>query len=150
MIKPFSPQPFNKYVSICCLAGAYFCYGANLDARKEHRNEARVLSESVQAFISSFHDFTRALPLYKLIPTRLFRDTNKAVDTLNEIGRMYAKQHMDKIMQTVEKGEKELGQCLLEQWLIEEKMSVEDAVRNAGLLMAAGMDTVSSTIDFHK
>ena len=49
-------------------------------------------------------------------------------------------------MERVEKGEKQYGQSLLEQWLIEGKQSKEKAVQNAIGMMGAGMDTVSDCV----
>ena len=47
------------------------------------------------------------------------------------------------IWKELSKGEKELGQSLLEQWLIEGKMGKDEAVRNAVTMLVTGMDTVS-------
>ena len=114
-----------------------------MDAKKDHKSKARALGESVQALISKIDDLILALPIYKYIPTKLVKDTNKALDMSKKIGKMYAEQHMESIMKGVEKGEKHHGQSLLEQWLLEEKLSMEEAVQSAGSMMAAGMDTVS-------
>ena len=46
-------------------------------------------------------------------------------------------------MKGVDKNEKQSGQSLLEQWLIEGNMSKDEAVDNAATMMSVGLDTVS-------
>ena len=128
------------------LVGAYFSFGADLDVKNDHDSEAVELKEAVSMLINAFDDFTYGIPYYKIFPTKLVRDANKASDTISRIGRKYADQYMDCIMKGVDKGEKQSGQSLLEQWLIEGKLSKEDAITNAASMMGAGMDTVSYLI----
>ena len=87
--------------------------------------------------------FTYSIPYYRIFPTKFLKDANKASDNVQKIGRMYADQHMDRIMKSVDKNEKQFGQSLLEQWLIEGNMSKDEAIGNAASMMSAGLETVS-------
>ena len=137
---------FHVNFTWCCfihLVGAYFSLGADLDAMRQHREEAFQLKKAVNTIISATEEFSFSKPTYKYFPTRTYKNMNTAHDALYRIGIGYADQHMERIEKTVSKGEKELGQSLLEQWLIEGNMSKEEAVRNAASMLGAGMDTVS-------
>ena len=137
---------FHVNFTWCCfihLVGAYFSLGADLDAMRQHREEAFQLKKAVATIISATDDFIFSLPFYKYFPTQTHKNMNTAHDALYRIGNKYADQHMERIEKTVSKGEKELGQSLLEQWLIEGNMGKGEAVRNAVSLLGAGMDTVS-------
>ena len=123
--------------------GAWFSLGAELDAMYEHHDDAMKLKQAMQDFVSAFATLSFGPPYYKYIPTKFLKTTNQSLDTLSEMTTKYADQHMDKIMEGVEKGETQYGQSLLEQWLIEGKQTKEKAVQNAIGMMGAGMDTVS-------
>ncbi len=76
------------------LVGAYFSFGADLDVKKDHDLEAVELKKAATDFISTMDDFTYSLPYYKIFPTKLLSNLNKASDTVNRIGRKYADQYM--------------------------------------------------------
>lgn len=128
--------------------GAWFSLGADLDARRdEHQAEALKLRQCLKDFLNAVEKFFFALPLYKIFPTPLLKNANKAIDDLYGITRVYADQHMERIKSNVGKGDRYSGQSLLEQWLAEGKLSEQEAIKNASTMMAVGLDTVSfSTI----
>ena len=97
----------------------------------------------MQDFIEAMDVFLYSIPYYKIFPTKFLKDANKAADNIKKIGRVYADQHMDRIMKGVDKNEKQSGQSLLEQWLIEGNMSKDEAVDNAATMMSVGLDAVS-------
>ena len=127
---------------IIILVGSWFSLGVELDAMLDHHADAMKLKQATQEFLIAIDKFSFGLPIYKYIPTQFLKKANKNLDTMYEIAAIYADQHMGRIMKTVGKGEKQHGQSLLEQWLIEGKQSKEEAIRNAALMVAAGMDTV--------
>ncbi len=122
--------------------GAWFSFGAELDAMYVHRDSAIKLKQATQSYVSTFAKFTRNVPFYKYFPTKFLKQANQSVDNMYSIAMSYADQHMDKIMEGVKKGETQYGQSLLEQWLIEGKQTKEKAVRNVTTMFSAGMDTV--------
>ena len=123
--------------------GAWFSLGAELDAMYEHHDDAMKMKQAVQDLISSTSTFSFGPPYYKYIPTKFLKKTHQSLDTISEMTTKYADEHLERIMEGVKKGEKQYGQSLLEQWLIEGKQSKEKAVQNAISMMGAGMDTVS-------
>ena len=134
---------FYCFNLILLLVGAYFSLGADMDAMREHREEAFQLKYAVNTMISATDEFVFSSPIYKYFPNRTHKNLNTALDDIHRIGNRYADQHMERIEKTVSKGEKEIGQSLLEQWLIEGNMSKDEAVRNAVTMLVTGMDTVS-------
>ena len=109
----------------------------------EHHDDAMKMKQAMKEFVSAFVTLSLGFPYYKYIPTKFLKRTNQSMDTLSEMTTKYANQHLEKIMEEVKKGEKQYGQSLLEQWMIEGKQSKEKAVQNAIGMMGAGMDTVS-------
>ena len=127
------------------IVGAYFTVGAEIDAITDHNLNAIELKESTEAAIKILDRIIKAVPLYKLMPTKLLKDFNRSTDKMNEIGRKYAALYMEKINDSVQKaeGKKRIGQSLMEQWLIEGRMPIETAIQSSTVLLATGMDTVS-------
>ena len=125
------------------IVGALFSFGVDFDARNDHNSDAQELKKSMQDFLVAMDHFLYSIPYYKIFPTKFLKDFHKANDNIQKIGRVYADQHMDRIMKGVDKNEKHLGQSLLEQWLIEGNMSKDEAIGNAATMMSSGLDTVS-------
>ena len=76
----------------------------------------------------TFFDLQTALPLYRVFPTPSYKRFNKSLDTLNEIGDMYASKYLSGIKASAAVSEKAHGMSLLQQWLIEGKMNQSEAV----------------------
>ena len=124
-------------------ASANFVFGADLDLGEKADPEAREFQEAIVRFISCVADFNQALPIYRLIPTPLYYRSSNAVRTVYNIGKKYLDSNMEKIQRCVEKGEKVKGQSLIEQWMLEKKMSEDQMIMSAVSMFAAGVDTVS-------
>ena len=127
------------------IVGAYFTVGADIDAMTDHNLNAIELKECAEEGIKILDSIIKFVPLYKLMPTKLLKDFNRCTDKMNEIGHKYAALYMEKINDSVQKaeGKKRIGQSLMEQWLIEGRMSIETAIQSSTVLLATGMDTVS-------
>ena len=111
----------------------------------DHNLNVIELKECAEAAIKVLDSIIKSVPLYKLMPTKLLKDFNRCTDKMNEIGHKYAALYMEKINDSVRKaeGKKRVGQSLMEQWLIEGRMSIETAIQSSTVLLATGMDTVS-------
>ena len=84
------------------------------------------------------------IPLFKVFPTPSYKEFNKHLDKLIEIGHNCASKYVSDIKdRAAMNDEKFHGMSLLEQWLIEGNMNASDAVSQSINMMAAGMDTVS-------
>ena len=114
----------------------------------EHHDDAMKMKQAMREFFSAFVTLSLGFPYYKYIPTKFLKKTHQSLDILSEMTTKYADQHLERIMEGVKKGEKQYGQSLLEQWLIEGKQSKEKAVQYAIGMMGAGMDTVSDCVCF--
>lgn len=96
------------------------------------------------SFITCIGDFTRALPIYRLLPTPLYYRATKAILAFYNIGKKYLDSNMEKIQKCVEKGEKVKGQSLIEQWMLEKQMTEDEMIISAVGMFGAGVDTVNS------
>ena len=124
-------------------ASAYFSLGADLDLGGKADPDAREFQQAISHFISCIADFIRALPIYRLVPTPLYYRATKAVQTVQNIGKKYLDSNKEKIQRCVEKGETVKGQSLIEQWMLEKKMSEDEIISTAVGLFSGGVDTVS-------
>ena len=61
------------------------------------------------------------------------------------IGHFYVSQQLENIKRSFPEREGFQGTSLLEQWLVDENFTEEEAVRNAISLLVAGLDIVKST-----
>ena len=124
------------------IVSAYFVLGADIDSRNDTQQYAKQLQDAMSDFLSSIDAFTKSLPLYKLYSTPAFKRFNNAADRMFEIGHMYTNSHLERIRESAKKGEKVYGMSLLEQWLIDDNMTEQEAVRNAITMLTAGLDNV--------
>ena len=115
--------------------------GADIDCRNNPKH-VKPLQDAMNDLISSTTYFAQSLPLYKIYPTAGLKRFNNAMDTLYEIGHMYTNSHLERIKESAKKGEKVYGMSLLEQWLIDDNMTEQEAVRYAIIMLAGGLDTV--------
>ena len=81
-----------------------------------------------------------------MFPTPSYKRFNKSLDRLNEIGDMYASKYLSDIKASAAVSKKAHGMSLLQQWLIEGKMSESEAVANAVGMFGSGLDTVSCNL----
>lgn len=118
-------------------------FGVDLDCKCDEYGHAKELQDAVWNFLQSIFGLLTALPLYKVFPTSTYKRFNKSLDKVNEIGHKYASMYLSDIKARAAVNEKVYGMSLLEQWLIEDKMSQDEAVAHAVNLIGGGMDTVS-------
>ena len=124
-------------------------YGADIDGIKSKGGLEKELQDAVGGLVDTLFDLQAGPPLYKVFPTRAYRKFNRYLDKLIEIGQIYADMYTSDIKdRAAVSDEKFHGMSLLEQWLIEGKMSTKDAISQSINMLAAGMDTVSFTVIF--
>uniref|UniRef100_A0A1X7T918 Cytochrome P450 n=1 Tax=Amphimedon queenslandica TaxID=400682 RepID=A0A1X7T918_AMPQE len=127
----------------------HFVYGANLDCRNDKEGLAKELQDAVGGLLDCIFDLQTTLPLFKIFPTKAYKDFNKNMDKLIEIGQVYADKYSSDIeARAAVSDEKFHGMSLLEQWLIEGKMSTKDAISHSINMLGAGMDTTAHTTAF--
>ncbi|XP_011405662.1 PREDICTED: cytochrome P450 27C1-like isoform X1 [Amphimedon queenslandica] len=127
----------------------HFVYGADLDCRNDKEGLAKELQDAVGGLLDCIFDLQTALPLFKVFPTKAYKDFNKNMDKLIEIGQVYADKYSSDIeARAAVSDEKFHGMSLLEQWLIEGKLSIKDAISHSINMLGAGMDTTAHTTAF--
>ena len=122
--------------------------GADIDSRNDSdtQQHAKQLQDAMSKFLRSIDSFTKSLPyLYKIYPTPALKRLNNALDKILAIGYMYTNRHFERIRESAKKGEKVYGMSLLEQWLIDDNMTEQEAVRNAVDMLGVGLDNVRYT-----
>ena len=103
-----------------------------------------------QDFIESLAMITQALPIYKVFPTKPYKFYVSSLQNIRKLGRDLMKHRHDQLSEACQQGT--LGETstvgLLEQWLLEGKLTEEEAISQACDQLAAGVDTTSNTGTF--
>ena len=101
-------------------------------------------------FIESLGLIASALPVYKIFPTKRYKFYVTSQQNIRKLGRNLMKHRFDKLNEACQQGT--LGETstvgLVEQWLLEGKMTEEEAISQACDQIAAGVDTTSNTGTF--
>ena len=101
-------------------------------------------------FIESLGLIAGAIPVYKIFPTKRYKFYVTSQQNIRKLGRNLIKHRFDKLSEACQQGT--LGETstvgLLEQWLLEGKMTEEEAISQACDQIAAGVDTTSNTGTF--
>ena len=109
------------------------------------------------AFVKASRDFNDslasvvyALPLYKVFSTKPYKFYVSSLQNIRKLGRDLMKRRYDQLSEACQQGT--LGETstvgLLEQWLLEGKLTEEEAISQACDQLAAGVDTTSNTGTF--
>lgn len=107
--------------------------GAELDIGSNANAEDKRFQTSMRELLSLIEDFIIALPFYKIYPTKLYKQLDKATKDLYGIGKKYAEMYKDN----------NTGMSCLEQWLAEGKMTTDEIIMSTIFIMGAGVDNVS-------
>ena len=124
-------------------ASAWFAIGADLDLSQEDGQEAKKFQNAMQDAMTALLEFAEAMPIYKIYPTPLYKKIKRAVLAVQTVGKQYMEQNRQNIEKRVREGGSMEGLSLIEQWMIEGKMSEEQCIMSAVSMFAAGLDTVS-------
>ncbi len=106
--------------------------------------------ETALAYVGSLGVIGRALPIYKVFPTKPYNDYVNSYSRLRQLGRQFLTNRYDKIRQDIEVGivDENVAVGLLYQWLIEGKLTEEEALVQACDMLGAGIDTTSNTATY--
>ena len=117
---------------------AKFVYNKDLSVVDSGDQDALAFIQAVQTIIGSIVKVSYEPPVYKIFPTKLYRDMTSAIKTMYSFGNKYAEELQSK------RPKAEDAKGLLEQWLTEGKVSKEHAVILSIDMFGAGVDTVSA------
>ena len=131
-------------VLLCIVAAsAWFALGVDLDISKQEDHEAAHFQKSVMDLFNGIEYFMQALPFYKIYATNGYKKAKQSQVVMRELGRKYLEQNRENIDKRVREGGSTEGLSLIEQWMIEGKMSEDQCIGSAIDMFAAGVDTVS-------
>lgn len=102
--------------------------------------------EAGRNFTRTLIQFMYALPVYKLIPTKPYKEFDVAVRRLLSLAGEIMEKKMAELTKAVEEGHELQGIGFLDQWLLEGKLSNDQILPIFGDLLAAGIDTVSQVL----
>ena len=128
----------------------WFTFNEDLSVFDECDQMAANFAKASINFINNGVQIIRALPLYKVYPTATFKNYKKAVIDLHALGEKMMKSRFDELQKLANEGEvlSEERISVMEHLLIEGKLTKEQALSQACDLLAAGVDTTSSTATF--
>ena len=84
------------------------------------------------------------IPWHKLFPTPTSVKFKNAVFRLEAIAKELAEERMAELKKKIDSGEEVEGICFLDQWLLDEKISMQEMFSLMRDFLSAGTDTVSS------
>ena len=101
-------------------------------------------------FIRVMGEIGRALPLYKIFPTKAYKEYVHIYSNMRKLGKKLLNNRYESIRKDIEEGtvDEDIAVGLLDQWLIEGKLTEEEAIVQACDMLAAGIDTTSNTATF--
>ena len=128
----------------------WFVFNEDLSVFDEGDQMAGDFAKASVNFINKLAAVLRSLPWYKLYPTEALKNYKKAVNDMHALGGKMMKSRFEQLQRLAQEGEvlNEERISLMEYLLIEEKLTKEEALSQACDLLAAGVDTTSSTATF--
>ena len=128
----------------------WFLFNEDLSVFDERDQMAANFAKASINFVNNVGRIVPALPLYKVYPTATLKDYKKAVIDLHALGEKMMKSRFDELQKLANEGEvlSEERISVMEHLLIEGKLTKEQALSQACDLLAAGVDTTSSTAAF--
>ena len=128
----------------------WFTFNEDLSVFDEHDQMAANFAKASINFINNVAQIVPALPVYRFYPTVAFKNYKKAVIDLHALGEKMMKSRFEQLQKLAKEGEmlSEERISVMEHLLIEGKLTKEQALSQACDLLAAGVDTTSSTATF--
>ena len=104
----------------------------------------------VSGLVYSLGVIANALPIYKIYPTKTYKNYVNNLNRLRELGRQFLTNRFEKLQQDIEMGivDEDVAVGLLHQWLIEGKLTEDEAFIQACDMLGAGVDSTSNTATF--
>ena len=128
----------------------WFVFNEDLSIFEEGDQMAGDFAKASINFFNKLAVINRSLAWHKLYPTEALKNYKKAVNDMHALGEKMMKSRFEQLQKLFQEGEvlNEERISLMEYLLIEEKLTKEEALSQACDLLAAGVDTTSSTATF--
>ena len=125
-------------------------FNEDMNTFSDNDSQTEKYVKAVLAFTHAFGEVNRALPLYKIFPTKVYRNYISSYSDVRQLGKELLNNRYESIRKDIEEGtvDEDIAVGLLDQWLIEGKLTEEEAIVQACDMLAAGIDTTSNTATF--
>ena len=129
---------------------SYVVFDEQIDVFSGEDAKAAALVKASQEFVEAVGLASGVLLFYRNIPTWTKDIYVTKVQNIRKLGRDFMKRRYDQLSEDCQQGTLGVTSTvgLLEQWLLEGKMTEEEAISQACDQLAAGVDTTSSTATF--
>lgn len=111
----------------------------------QKNKDAVKFQNGIQDFMIAIETFLEAMPIYRLFPTPFYRKAKRDYLMLRDLAMKYLELNRENIRKIVMEGGSIEGLSLIEQWMIEGKMSEEQCITSALDMFLAAVDTVSES-----
>ena len=126
-------------------------FNEHVDAHSGKDPANREMVEAAVGFNDAFSTLQGTFfPLFKVYPTKKYRRYVQALQRVRAVGTKLLKKRFDDFSKDIREGKVDATSAvgLLEQWLMEGKLSENEIVMQAADMLAAGTDTTSITGTF--
>ena len=125
-------------------------FNESIDIFSGKNSQANDFVQAAMDYNNSISTIGQAPPLYKFIPTKPYKEYVERVRCLYNLGEQLLRNHYNSIVSEIEKGtvDETVAVGLLDQWLIEGKLSEKEAITQACVMLFTGVDTTSNTATF--
>ena len=129
---------------------SYVVFNEDINVFSTEDPHVAAFIKASQNFVESLSAISAALPIFKIYPTKKYKFYVTSVQNMHEIGRNLLKRHFDKVKAAIQVGsvDETVTVGLLDQWLIEGKLTEEEAIVQACDQLGAGVETTSNTGTF--
>eukprot|EP00731_Ephydatia_muelleri_P031105 Em0022g619a len=128
----------------------YMTLGEKLDTFDESKKDLQEFEKISLDYAKNVEVIVFAPPLYKFFPTKAYRDFKRATDCMYEKASHILKDKYDKMVEAINSGVVDEAKAisLMEQWLIEGKLTQKEILTLCCDMLAAGIETSSLTATF--
>ena len=125
-------------------------FSEELDTFSDDNPQVKEYVKAAKDFIRVIGEIGSALPIYKIFPTKAYKEYVHIYTNMRKLGKQLLNNRYESIRKDIEEGtvDEDIAVGLLDQWLIEGKLTEEEAIVQACDMLAAGIDTTSNTATF--
>ena len=130
---------------------SWFIFNKDIGVFDPNDKEGDKFTKAAVNFVNKMSVVLQAPPLFKIFPTKPYKNYVDAVAEMHELGESMMKARFDELQDLVKKGEEYLDSnriSVMEYLLIDGQITKEEALSQACDLLAAGVDTTSVTATY--
>ena len=130
---------------------SWFIFNKDINVFDSNNEEGEKFTKAAVNFTNSLANVIQSLPVYKVFPTKPYKNYVNAVRDMHKLGESMMKARFDELQDLVKKGEEYFESnriSLIEHLLIDGQITKEEALSQACDLLADGVDTTSVTATY--